>query len=127
MNNYRSPRSGDDSSNQNELPDPQQEASAEGRSNCVPPPHPIEQTVFDRLNATIEATPDEAMDRLQNQALDVLGKLLQQWRLEQGMLLLKHNTTYDMKVAQLFCIENGIGKIDDISVRQLITLKMLLV
>lgn len=92
--------------------------------NSTPPP--IEQTIFDRLNATLDQEQAERAANLQKQLLDELGRLIQQWRLKQGYTRGVLAGKLQMNINQLFCTENGIAEVDDMPAGQLFILKTLL-
>ena len=120
--------------NQNGLTRDKHESSSEGRGSPASPQHglnsaplpPIEQTIFDRLNITLEQGQTERVDSPQKHALDELGREIQQWRLQLGYTRAVLAGKLQMNINKLICIENGIAQTDDISTRQLLTLKDLL-
>jgi hypothetical protein len=133
MANMRSQSTDNHVGNPNGPPKDNQETSEDACGDPTQPlsdlnsaPPPIDQTIFDRLNAKLDQEQAEGTDNLQKQSLDELGRLIQQWRLKLGYTRGVLAGKLQMNVTQLLCIENGIAEVEDIPAEQLLILKALL-
>lgn len=110
------------------------DASEADRSHSIPPqpeqlPAPVRsipQSIFDRLNASLDKAQTEGADSQHLSTLVELGIELRQWRLQQGYTRALLARKLQIDEEHLLCIENGIAEADQISKAPLLTLQALL-
>lgn len=93
-------------------------------SSAKPPPLP--PTLYERLQAEVQAAQANDSQTRQQQFLKQIGALVRVWRISQGYNRLELATRLKMDPHTLLCLEQQIAQVDDINSVQVSTLRALM-